>query len=72
MIGHSKQFKCVAMHSLPNDKDPIKVNLPHRVYVLESASEQVLVGSARFRVNGRFPVLTYFNKAKNIAIWRSS
>uniref|UniRef100_A0A665WSG1 Uncharacterized protein n=1 Tax=Echeneis naucrates TaxID=173247 RepID=A0A665WSG1_ECHNA len=45
---------------------------PTDLYVPESATPPVIVGSAKFRSRGRFPTLSYYSKENYAAICRSS
>ncbi|XP_066515852.1 myotubularin-related protein 7b isoform X2 [Hoplias malabaricus] len=45
---------------------------PSELYVPKSASPGVIVGSAKFRSRGRFPVLSYFHRDTSAAVCRSS
>ncbi|KAJ3588247.1 hypothetical protein NHX12_011841 [Muraenolepis orangiensis] len=45
---------------------------PAELYVPESATPQVIVGSSKFRSRGRFPTLSYYCKDNHAAICRSS
>ncbi|XP_034037794.1 myotubularin-related protein 7a [Thalassophryne amazonica] len=45
---------------------------PADLFVPESATPLVVVGSSKFRSRGRFPVLSYYSKENNAAICRSS
>uniref|UniRef100_A0A672HQ95 Uncharacterized protein n=1 Tax=Salarias fasciatus TaxID=181472 RepID=A0A672HQ95_SALFA len=45
---------------------------PAEVFVPESATPPVIVGSSKFRSRGRFPALSYYSKENHAAICRSS
>lgn len=45
---------------------------PAELFVPESATPPVLVGSSKFRSRGRFPALSYYSKENHAAICRSS
>ncbi|XP_004631093.1 myotubularin-related protein 6 isoform X2 [Octodon degus] len=45
---------------------------PRELYVPQSASTPVIVGSSKFRSKGRFPVLSYYHQEKKAAICRCS
>ncbi|KAM3612090.1 uncharacterized protein V6R79_002581 [Siganus canaliculatus] len=45
---------------------------PADLYVPESATPPVIVGSSKFRSRGRFPTLSYYSKENHAAICRSS
>ena len=61
------------MHDLP-EKTRIRqrIDLPGQVLVPNKLTDEQIIGTSYTRVNGRFPILTYFNSQLNIAIWRSS
>ncbi|XP_047441806.1 myotubularin-related protein 7a [Mugil cephalus] len=45
---------------------------PAELFVPESATPPVIVGSSKFRSRGRFPALSYYSKENHAAICRSS
>ncbi|XP_028832550.1 myotubularin-related protein 7b isoform X2 [Denticeps clupeoides] len=45
---------------------------PSDLYVPKSATPSVIVGSAKFRSRGRFPVLSYYHRDNSASICRSS
>ncbi|XP_026874643.2 myotubularin-related protein 7b isoform X1 [Electrophorus electricus] len=45
---------------------------PSELFVPKSASPAVIVGSAKFRSRGRFPVLSYYHRDTSAAVCRSS
>ncbi|XP_047208729.1 myotubularin-related protein 7a [Girardinichthys multiradiatus] len=45
---------------------------PDELFVPESATHPILVGSSKFRSRGRFPALSYYSKENHAAICRSS
>lgn len=49
-----------------------RIDLPENVYVPKLLLEDQIFGAATARVNGRFPILAYYNHDLNVSIWRSS
>eukprot|EP00347_Sterkiella_histriomuscorum_P021540 403333619 len=49
-----------------------RVDLPGKVIIPNKLTDEQIKGSSSARVNGRFPILTYYNQHLDIAIWRSS
>ena len=41
-------------------------------FVPATISEELMLGTAESRIDGRFPTLSYINKKSGYAIWRSS
>lgn len=39
---------------------------PRELYVPRTASKPIIVGSSKFRSKGRFPVLSYYHKNKEV------
>jgi len=64
------QFKTSSI-ATKGDKSGVRY-LPEKVYVLNNVQPATIQSSGQFRVHGMFPILSYYNKSKNIAIWRSS
>uniref|UniRef100_A0A8C5ACL4 Myotubularin related protein 7a n=1 Tax=Gadus morhua TaxID=8049 RepID=A0A8C5ACL4_GADMO len=55
-----------------NQSYKVSDTYPAELYVPESATQQVIVGSSKFRSRGRFPTLSYYCKDNQAAICRSS
>ncbi|XP_006832013.1 PREDICTED: myotubularin-related protein 6 [Chrysochloris asiatica] len=45
---------------------------PRELYVPQTASKPIIVGSSKFRSKGRFPVLSYYHQEKEAAVCRCS
>ncbi|XP_015226556.1 PREDICTED: myotubularin-related protein 7 [Cyprinodon variegatus] len=58
--------------SLVNQHYKVSDTYPAEVFVPESATPPVLVGSSKFRSRGRFPALSYYSKENHATICRSS
>ncbi|KAM4732682.1 myotubularin-related protein 7a [Anableps anableps] len=58
--------------SLVNQHYKVSDTYPAELFVPESATSPVLVGSSKFRSRGRFPALSYYSKENHAAICRSS
>ncbi|CAL8306375.1 unnamed protein product [Arctogadus glacialis] len=55
-----------------NQSYKVSDTYPAELYVPESATQHVIVGSSKFRSRGRFPTLSYYCKDNQAAICRSS
>ncbi|KAE8286218.1 Myotubularin-related protein 7 [Larimichthys crocea] len=55
-----------------NQRYKVSDTYPADLFVPESASPPVIVGSSKFRSRGRFPTLSYYSKENHAAICRSS
>lgn len=49
-----------------------KIDWPTHVYVPQSLSQDYHLKCGYSRNNGRFPILSYYNKKYGFALWRSS
>ncbi|KAM4555843.1 myotubularin-related protein 7a [Odontesthes bonariensis] len=55
-----------------NQQYKVSDTYPADLFVPESATPPVIVGSSKFRSRGRFPALSYYSKENHAAICRSS
>ncbi|XP_017275287.1 myotubularin-related protein 7a [Kryptolebias marmoratus] len=55
-----------------NQHYKVSNSYPADLFVPESATPPVIVGSSKFRSRGRFPALSYYSKGNHAAICRSS
>ncbi|XP_068182181.1 myotubularin-related protein 7a [Antennarius striatus] len=58
--------------STANQHYKVSDTYPADLFVPESATPPVIVGSSKFRSRGRFPTLSYYSKENHAAICRSS
>jgi hypothetical protein len=45
---------------------------PKDLYTLKGIGPNNIKGSAGYRIHGMFPVLTYYDKKRDIALWRGA
>jgi hypothetical protein len=49
-----------------------RMDLPSQFYIPTNLLDDQILGAASNRVDGRVPILAYYNHTLNISIWRSS